>query len=86
VAVHSNIGSSSLALPQLHDRARLERRIYFSFPELFQWVADVLDPITDPTLVTARVSDHVIYWIAYLHFGRINGIGIPCRGPGCATR
>jgi uncharacterized iron-regulated membrane protein len=24
----------------------------------------------------------VIYWIAYLHFGRINGIGIPCRGPG----
>jgi uncharacterized iron-regulated membrane protein len=28
------------------------------------------------------VSDHVIYWIAYLHFGRINGIGIPCRGPG----
>ena len=55
---------------------------YFSFPELFQWVADVLDPITDPTLVAARVSDHVIYWIAYLHFGRINGIGIPCRGPG----
>jgi uncharacterized iron-regulated membrane protein len=55
---------------------------YFSFPEFFQWLADLLDPVTDPTIVTVRVSDRVIYWIAYLHFGRINGIGIPCRGPG----
>ena len=29
-----------------------------------------------------RIGDSVIYWLAYLHFGRINGIGIPCRGPG----
>lgn len=29
-----------------------------------------------------RISDRVIYWLAYLHFGRINGIGIPCSGPG----
>jgi len=55
---------------------------YFSFPELFQWVADVLDPVTDPSRVAVRASDRVIYWIAYLHFGRINGIGIPCGGPG----
>ena len=24
----------------------------------------------------------MIYWLAYLHFGRIKGIGIPCSGPG----
>jgi uncharacterized iron-regulated membrane protein len=29
-----------------------------------------------------RAVDKVIYWLAYLHFGRINGIGIPCSGPG----
>src|SRR5262249_56052444 len=29
-----------------------------------------------------RMGDGIIYWIAYLHFGRINGIGIPCSGPG----
>jgi uncharacterized iron-regulated membrane protein len=51
-------------------------------PEFFQWVADVVDPVADPTVVTVRISDHVIYWLAYLHFGRINGIGIPCHGPG----
>jgi len=28
------------------------------------------------------IVDQVIYGSAYLHFGRINGIGIPCRGPG----
>ena len=26
--------------------------------------------------------DSILYWLAYLHFGRINGIGIPCGGPG----
>lgn len=53
---------------------------YFSFPAIFQDVADRLDPVTDPD--ASRISDSVIYWLAYLHFGRINGIGIPCRGPG----
>jgi uncharacterized iron-regulated membrane protein len=53
---------------------------YFGFPALFQAVADRLDPVTDPEAL--RVSDTVIYWLAYLHFGRINGIGIPCHGPG----
>jgi uncharacterized iron-regulated membrane protein len=28
------------------------------------------------------LADRVIYWLAYLHFGRVNGIGIPCNGPG----
>jgi len=53
---------------------------YLAFPGAFQEVADRLDPVTDPDAF--RVSDQVIYWIAYLHFGRINGIGIPCNGPG----
>lgn len=53
---------------------------YFGFPEVVQEMADRLDPVTDPD--AARVSDSVIYWLAYLHFGRINGIGIPCHGPG----
>ena len=53
---------------------------YLCFPEWFQNIADSLDaaPIDTPN----RISDQVIYWLAYLHFGRINGIGIPCHGPG----
>jgi len=53
---------------------------YFGFPAVFQEIADRLDPGTNPD--GFRVSDQVIYWLAYLHFGRINGIGIPCSGPG----
>jgi uncharacterized iron-regulated membrane protein len=53
---------------------------YFAFPDAFQSVADWLDPVPDPP--GARISDDVLYWLAYLHFGRINGIGIPCSGPG----
>jgi uncharacterized iron-regulated membrane protein len=55
--------------------------IYLCFPEWFQDIADRLQPVTVPT---GRVpfADQVIYWLAYLHFGRIGGIGIPCHGPG----
>ena len=59
---------------------------YFSFPELFQWMADVLDPVTDPTLVATRVSDHVIYWIAYLHFGASASASVPRRMCDQATK
>jgi uncharacterized iron-regulated membrane protein len=54
---------------------------YLVFPDRFQDLADWLEP---PTAANAgiRISDQFIYWLAYLHFGRINGIGIPCRGPG----
>ncbi len=55
--------------------------IYLGFPELFQDLADRIQPLTDANART-RTVDQVIYWIAYLHVGRINGIGIPCRGPG----
>ncbi len=55
--------------------------IYLCFPETVQNLADRLDPVT-ATNMRSRLVDQVIYWIAYLHFGRINGIGIPCHGPG----
>ena len=44
--------------------------IYLSFPEAFQDLADRLEP---PTASNAgvRLVDQVIYWLAYLHFGRI---------------
>jgi uncharacterized iron-regulated membrane protein len=54
---------------------------YLGNPELFQRVADSIEPPTDANEGT-RIVDQGIYWLAYLHFGRINGIGIPCNGPG----
>jgi len=55
--------------------------IYLAYPDLFQSVADRIEPLTAANS-GARISDQVIYWLAFLHFGRINGIGIPCSGPG----
>jgi uncharacterized iron-regulated membrane protein len=54
---------------------------YLSVPGLFQDFADRLEP---PTAANNgfRIGDQVIYWLAFSHFGRINGIGIPCSGPG----
>ena len=54
---------------------------YLGNPESFQNLADRLEPPTDANAGT-RIVDQVLYWLAYLHFGRINGIGIPCSGPG----
>jgi uncharacterized iron-regulated membrane protein len=54
--------------------------IYLGNPQPFQDFADRIAPPTpgsEPPLI-----DKAIYWLAYLHFGRVNGIGIPCRGPG----
>ena len=55
--------------------------IYLGFPETFQDLADRLQPPT-PENAGVRLVDKIIYWTAYLHFGRICGIAIPCRGPG----
>jgi uncharacterized iron-regulated membrane protein len=54
---------------------------YLGDPQPFQDLADRLQP---PTAANAglRIVDKVIYWLAFLHFGRVNGIGIPCSGPG----
>jgi uncharacterized iron-regulated membrane protein len=55
--------------------------VYLSSPEFVQSLADRIEPLTEANART-RTVDQVIYWLAYLHFGRINGIGIPCHGPG----
>jgi uncharacterized iron-regulated membrane protein len=53
---------------------------YLGNPDPFQALADWLQP--PGAEGGERIVDQVIYWLAYLHFGRINGIGIPCSGPG----
>lgn len=56
--------------------------IYLSYPDAVQNLADRLDPLTRANMGRRLIGDRLIYWLAYLHFGRINGIGIPCSGPG----
>jgi uncharacterized iron-regulated membrane protein len=55
--------------------------IYLCFPLTFHAFADRIEPLTQANAGN-RFVDDVLYWLAYLHFGRINGIGIPCDGPG----
>jgi uncharacterized iron-regulated membrane protein len=74
--LHSMIGLWSFAFAVVFGLSG----IYLCFPERIQDIADWMDPLNGPP--RRRVIDQVIYWLAYLHFGRINGIGIPCRGPG----
>jgi len=75
--LHSMIGFWSLGFMLVFGLSG----VYLSFPDLFQNVADRLEPLTRAN-AGIRIGDKVIYWLAYLHFGRIQGIGIPCRGPG----
>jgi uncharacterized iron-regulated membrane protein len=76
-SLHSTIGFWSLGIILLFAVSGA----YLSSPDLFQNLADRIEPLTEANART-RTVDQVIYWLAYLHFGRINGIGIPCRGPG----
>ena len=76
-SLHSMIGFWSLGLILMFALSG----IYLSNPDMVQDLADRIEPLTEANLRT-RIGDQVIYWLAYLHFGRINGIGIPCRGPG----
>lgn len=55
--------------------------VYLGNPERVQDLADRIQPLTDANART-RTVDQVIYWLAYLHVGRINGIGLTCSGPG----
>jgi len=75
--LHSVIGIFSLAFIVLFAFSG----VYLSLPEQVQAFADRLEPPTEAN-AGFRVVDSVIYWLAYLHFGRVNGIGIPCSGPG----
>jgi uncharacterized iron-regulated membrane protein len=55
--------------------------IYLCFPESFHAIADRLQPLT-PENGGERFVDDLLYWLAFSHFGRINGIGLFCDGPG----
>ena len=54
--------------------------LYLCIPEEFHALADWLDP--PEANEGLRFVDSALSWLAYSHFGRINGIGIPCSGPG----
>jgi uncharacterized iron-regulated membrane protein len=51
--------------------------MYLSFPGTFYSASEYLEPI-DYASNAERVSDEVLYWLAYGHFGRFNR-----RFPGC---
>lgn len=55
--------------------------LYLCFPNFFHDMADRIQPITDEN-AGRRFVDRALYWLAFLHFGRINGIGLGCDGPG----
>jgi uncharacterized iron-regulated membrane protein len=55
--------------------------LYLCFPETFHMLADRIEPY-DPDSVGVRIVDELLYWLAFLHFGRINGIGLFCACPG----
>ena len=55
--------------------------VYLCFPVVFHQLAEWLQPLTTDN-AGQRFVDKFLYWLAFLHFGRINGIGLPCSGPG----
>jgi uncharacterized iron-regulated membrane protein len=55
--------------------------VYLSFPQLFAAVFDYIEPLDEAT-PAERVGDTIQYWLAYLHFGRLGGRGIPGCGRG----
>jgi uncharacterized iron-regulated membrane protein len=54
---------------------------YLSFQEGFGAAFDYLEPL-DLTSEDERLVDKIQYWLAYLHFGRLGGRGIPGCGRG----
>lgn len=55
---------------------------YLSYPAPFAGLVDYLEPFDESNPVE-RVGDRVMYWLAYLHFGRLGGRGIPGCGALC---
>jgi uncharacterized iron-regulated membrane protein len=55
--------------------------LYLSFPTTFHALVDRLYSAELPSS-RPRFFDDALAWLAYSHFGRINGIGLPCSGPG----
>jgi uncharacterized iron-regulated membrane protein len=54
---------------------------YLSFPSGFAAFFDYFEPLDESSSVE-RVVDRIQYWLAYLHFGRLGGRGIPGCGRG----
>jgi len=54
---------------------------YLSLPDIFAQIFDYVEPYDD-TVVEERFVDRIQYWLAYLHFGRLGGRGIPGCGRG----
>jgi uncharacterized iron-regulated membrane protein len=75
--LHSMIGFWSLGFILLFGLSGA----YLGNPQPFQDLADRIEPLTDAN-AGARTVDQVIYWLAYLHFGRLGGRGIPWCGRG----
>lgn len=55
--------------------------LYLSFTESFMQLFDYLQPFDDAS-ADERLVDRIQYWLAYLHFGRLGGRGIPGCGRG----
>jgi uncharacterized iron-regulated membrane protein len=75
--LHSTVGFWTLSIVLMFSISGA----YLCFPESFQAIADWLQPMTAEN-ATTRVADKVLYWLAYLHVGRVYGIALPCHGPG----
>ena len=54
---------------------------YLAFPQAVAAVFDFLEPLNESN-PGDRVGDTIQYWLAYLHFGRLGGRGIPGCGRG----
>lgn len=59
--------------------------LYLCFAGTFHALADRIEPPTADNAGT-RLVDTLLYWLAFLHFGRINGIGLFCEGPGACDQ
>jgi uncharacterized iron-regulated membrane protein len=79
--LHSAIGLWSFAFLLLFALSG----IYLCLPEPFLAFGDWLQPPAFD-VPKIRAVDQVIYWLAYLHFGRVNGVGILCGGPGTCDK
>jgi uncharacterized iron-regulated membrane protein len=49
--------------------------VYLGISEPFEHFAQRVEPLI-------QNGDQILYWLSILHFGRINGIGFACAGPG----
>ncbi len=55
--------------------------VYLSLPDQVSALLDYIEPLDEANPVE-RVGDRIQYWLAYLHFGRLGGRGIPGCGRG----